>query len=191
MTDIVLSNVSKQFNGDNVIKGFSYTFSQGKRYCLMGASGVGKTTLLEIILGVSKPDEGHCAAHCDFSVVFQENRLMEELTPVVNVKMVLAEHKDKDIRKQLCEILPKECLDKKCSELSGGMKRRVAIVRAMMHLSDCIVMDEPFSGLDEESKKTTIEYILRNQKGRTLIFVSHDEKDAVALDAQICLLTRE
>ncbi|MDO5403160.1 MAG: ATP-binding cassette domain-containing protein [Eubacteriales bacterium] len=191
MADIVLRNISKYYNDDAVIENFSYTFTEGRTYCIMGKSGIGKTTLLGIILGTQNADVGERIAEGAFSAVFQENRLIEGLTPVANVKMVLVEAAEADICSQLLEILPQNSLYKKCSQLSGGMKRRVAIVRAMMHSSDYIVMDEPFGGLDEESKKKTIEYIHRNLRGRTLIIVSHEQKDAKLLDAQICLLTRE
>lgn len=191
MADIVLTNISKRYQNEQIIDGFSYSYRSGGIYCVMGASGVGKTTLLQIITGLVQADEGRVQAEGRFSYVFQENRLVEELTPVTNVKMVLSGVKEEIICRELKQVLPQNCFYKKCSELSGGMKRRVAIVRAMMHPSDCIVMDEPFAGLDEASKRMTMEYILNNQNARTLIFVSHDREDAVQMNAEICLLTRE
>ena len=86
-------------------------------------------------------------------------------------------------------LLPEESLYQKVSELSGGMQRRVAIVRAMMSDCDTICMDEPFTGLDDDNKENVCRYIKKNLKGRTAIVVTHDKSEAKALDAKIYLLT--
>lgn len=189
MSDIILDQVGKKYHNETIIENFSYKFLQGNRYCIMGASGIGKTTLIRMIMGTEEPNSGRIIGVDRCSAVFQENRLVEELTPLTNVKMVLKRGMEEQIHTELLKVLPESCLNKKCSELSGGQKRRVAIVRAMMADSDCIVMDEPFAGLDEESVINVMAYITENQNHRTLLIVTHDSEDAERLDAEICLLT--
>lgn len=189
MSDIILDHVGKKYHNETIIENFSYKFLQGNRYCIMGASGIGKTTLIRMIMGTEEPNSGRIIGADRYSAVFQENRLVEELTPLTNVRMVLKRGMEEQIRTELLKVLPESCVNKKCSELSGGQKRRVAIVRAMMADSDCIVMDEPFAGLDEESVINVMAYITENQNHRTLLIVTHDSEDAERLDAEICLLT--
>lgn len=189
LSDIILDHVGKKYHNETIIENFSYKFLQGNRYCIMGASGIGKTTLIRMIMGTEEPNSGRIIGADRYSAVFQENRLVEELTPLTNVRMVLKRGMEEQIRTELLKVLPESCVNKKCSELSGGQKRRVAIVRAMMADSDCIVMDEPFAGLDEESVINVMAYITENQNHRTLLIVTHDSEDAERLDAEICLLT--
>lgn len=189
MADIILEHVSKKYNNEYVIRDFTYTFVQGNIYFVMGASGVGKTTLLRIIMGLTAQDSGNVQMNSQLSAVFQENRIVEELSPLTNVKMVLKGVKEELICRELKKVLPKSCFNRKCSELSGGMKRRVAIVRAMMAQSEAVIMDEPFTGLDAASKEMVMDYILEQRKARTLIIVSHDQSDAVFMKGEICLLT--
>ncbi|MCM1263219.1 MAG: ATP-binding cassette domain-containing protein [Butyrivibrio sp.] len=87
------------------------------------------------------------------------------------------------IKKEASRILPEECLTKKASELSGGMRRRCAILRALLSDSELIIMDEPFTGLDDENRRKTAEYILDNLNGRTLIVTTHREEDVELLGA--------
>ncbi len=92
--------------------------------------------------------------------------------------MVLKEKTDKSIiRNELCKLVDEECIDKPCTQLSGGMKRRVEIVRAMMADSDVVIMDEPFAGLDDKTKDTVIHYIINNIRERVLIISTHDDED--------------
>ena len=87
------------------------------------------------------------------------------------------------VRKEALHILPEECLSKKVSELSGGMKRRCAILRALLSEAELIIMDEPFTGLDDENRRKTVAYILEKLNGRTLIVSTHREEDVKLLDA--------
>ena len=156
----------------------------------MGRSGGGKTTLLHMLLGlrdyqkgiISKP-EGRMSA------VFQEDRLCPEENAVTNVGMVCSRTvTDKKICDMLAEILPEEELGKKVGEFSGGMKRRVAIVRALLADGEWIVMDEPFTGLDEKTKEKLIKFILKYRKNRTLLVATHQESDVTALGAELIKL---
>lgn len=172
--DIKLDKISKSFDAQTVLHAFRLTVRQGSTYVLTGASGVGKTTLLHILLGLVKPDSGTVTAGVRYSAVFQENRLLPNRSAVENLQFVAdAGIKKAALTALLAEILPADCLDKPIEELSGGMQRRVAIARAMLAESDCVVMDEPFTGLDEETVKTVVSFIFRHLHGRTLILSTH------------------
>ena len=160
------------------------TASDSRDVLLRGPSGIGKTTFLRIIAGLEKPDSGSVeismgeAAHGGkgfrVGMVFQEDRLLEQLSSVDNVSLVDPSVSRERARRALSEILEPEALEKPVRELSGGMKRRVAIVRAVLSPSDILVMDEPFTGLDPETRKRVIDYIMKNKGRRPLILASHE-----------------
>ncbi len=172
--DIILDKINKRYDAQQIFHDFSLTLTQGKTYLLTGASGVGKTTLLHILFGLVKPDSGTVTADVRYTGVFQENRLLPNRTAVENVQLVAAAGtKQETLSDFLSQILPSDCLDKPIEELSGGMQRRVAIARAMLPDSDCVVMDEPFTGLDEQTVQTVVTFIFRHLRGRTLILSTH------------------
>lgn len=185
---ILLKNISKQFENTVVFNQFNIEIPEGKITCIMGPSGSGKTTLLSILMGLIKADSGtiHGLEGKRIAAVFQEDRLCKEITVLQNIKMVC--HR-KVNNEQIKEELRKVGLDgaenKKISELSGGMKRRVAIVRAIMADSDLIIMDEPFKGLDETLKINVIEYVKQKTVGKTVIVVTHEKEEAAALLADV------
>ncbi len=180
-----------------MLKGVSIECDSQKSTCIMGASGTGKTTLLNIIMRLTESDYGmvtytgeDTTKKNDYkysvSAVFQENSLIGHLSPVVNVSMVLKRKCGKDVVKaELGKLIDKEALDKPCLKYSGGMKRRVEIVRAIMAESDVVVMDEPFAGLDDNTKDKVINYIIDNIGDRILIVSTHDMSDADKLNANI------
>ena len=177
MQKLRMEHIYKSYGQAVVLQDFSYAFTPGGITCIMGESGVGKTTLLRLLMGLEK-------------AVFQENRLIEHLNAVENTALVI---KDRNAGKcayeQLLQLLPKEALLKPVREYSGGMKRRVALVRAMAADSEIVLLDEPFTGLDSQNSKKAAEYILSEQRGRTVISVTHDMEMCKMLGAGICLLT--
>lgn len=182
-----ISSINKSYGDHVVLKDYSLTLDSDGVYCLMGPSGRGKTTLLNILSGLLRPDGGDVSDFKGLSVsmVFQEDRLQEALSPIKNVQIACRSRKSKeDIKRELSSILPEDCLERPARELSGGMKRRTAICRAVMCRSDILIMDEPFTGLDRESKLKTIEYIKKNRKGRLLIVATHNEEDLELLGAK-------
>lgn len=190
MQNLVAKNISKSFDGRNVLENVSYTFNAGSICCIMGESGVGKTTFLKILLGLIKPDGGQVSGLSKPSVMFQEDRLLESMNAIDNIRLVLKGKNSEDIaEKELEQLLPKESLRKAVSSLSGGMKRRVALVRAMMAESDIVMLDEPFSGLDKEMVKKAVSYILDKKGDRTVLVVTHNREACEMLKAEICLLT--
>lgn len=184
-------DLSKSFEGHLVLEHVTFDIEDGGVRCLMGASGSGKTTLLRILLGLEQADSGSVSGLPEngFSAVFQENRLLEHLTPVDNLMVVCKGKFDREhAMSQLASILPADCLGQPVNELSGGMKRRVAIVRAMMADSGAVAMDEPFTGLDEECRLQVIAYILKERRGRSLIVATHQEEDAALLGARLLVV---
>ena len=194
---IDLSNVCFSYNkgvDEELINDLSLHIPAGDRVCIMAPSGTGKTTLLNLITGGLKPDGGIVSFEVDtgdgvnISMVFQEDRLCNEYTAAYNIELGLKRHSRsglEDIRKNLEQVGMEESLFTDVKELSGGMKRRTAIVRAVMSPGQVLILDEPFASLDEELKDRTAEYITANLNGRTLVVVSHDEKDADRLNARI------
>lgn len=185
---IKIKNLYKSYKGKKVINDLSLEIEDGTISCIMGPSGSGKTTLLNIILGVEVPDSGRVLGIEDrnIAVVFQEDRLCEGFTGKENVKLVLKKKvSSEEIYNNFYEVGLEDIENKKVSELSGGMKRRVAIVRALMAQSDIIIMDEPLKGLDVGTKLKVIKYIKKNCEGKTLIFTSHDMEEVKLLEASI------
>lgn len=116
------------------------------------------------------------------SAVFQEDRLCPSFSPMENVQMALKEKwKEEKLAQAMTCLLPKECLTRPVSTLSGGMKRRTAILRAVLAPSHMLVMDEPFTGLDEALKLEVIRYILENRRNRFLLITTHQEEDVKLL----------
>lgn len=188
---MTVKNLCKSYEGRSVLENINLTFLDGGIYALMGASGRGKTTLLHILLGLIKPDGGTITGweDKDFSAVFQENRLCEFLTAAENISIVQKEPASpEEINAILAEILPKESLDQPVWEYSGGMKRRAAIARALLSQSDILIMDEPFTGLDENTREHVIAFILKYRRGRTLIFSTHQEEDVKQFGGERILL---
>ena len=193
MKKLELKNIKKTYNETIVLDGFSAICDSSKPSCIMGESGAGKTTLLNIIMGLVSADSGMAgysfqsgAVMTDggyrTSAVLQETSLVPHLNPVINVAMVLGRNSDKKrIKQELGYLIDEEFLDKPCAQYSGGMKRRVEIVRAIMADSDIVVMD----GLDDTTKNKVIGYIMDNIGDRILIISTHDLSDAEKLGAKV------
>lgn len=187
--DIVINNLTKSYENQLVLNDFSHTFKEGSFTCVMGKSGAGKTTLLSILMGLEAMDSGQIEGLSGqkISAVFQEDRLCRNLTALYNIKMVLEKgyYKDEDI----CRILDGIGIDardkKTVGEYSGGMRRRVAIVRALLAEFDLLIMDEPLKGLDPETKERVISLIKSMTVGKTVIMTTHDETEATEFGAEI------
>ncbi len=189
MNDIVLCELSKSFGEKRVLDGLSHTFPGGGVHGVMGPSGCGKTTLLHILLGLLPPDSGTVSGVNPgaLSAVFQEDRLCERARAGVNIRMAAPRLRSQDALRALA--VEMEIDDKTpVHELSGGMKRRVALLRALAAPSELIVMDEPFTGLDAGMKQTAAACIRRHLNGRTLIVVTHSKDDLALLGGDVSLV---
>ena len=149
----------------------------------MAPSGTGKTTFLRILTGLDNADEGEIiGVPPRVGMVFQEDRLCEEYDAVCNIMLGTGRAQTVEfVRAEAVKILPQECLTKPVKELSGGMRRRVALLRAVLSASDFLILDEPFAGLDEENRVRSAAYLLDHLDGRTLLVTTHREDDVELL----------
>lgn len=186
-----IHDLCKVYDEQVVIENLNMSLDDDQIYALMGPSGCGKTTLLHILAGILNVDGGMIDGLDEkkVSMVFQEDRLMGFLTAAENISVVQkSDVTIEAINKVLEEILPKDSLGQKTEEYSGGMKRRVAIARAMLAKSDLILMDEPFTGLDEGTKEQVVSFVKKYRKGRALIFSTHLEEEVEMMGAKKLLL---
>lgn len=186
-------NLCKTFGGNTVLKDFSHEFAEGKVTAVLGASGCGKSTLLSILMGLMSPDSGEVIKkeNCLFSAVFQEDRLCENLTASANVRLLTGKRFSKlQIRDEFEKLGLVGCDEKPVSTLSGGMKRRTALLRALLAEYDILFLDEPFKGLDSDTKKVVIEYCKSRTAGKTVIFVTHDMEECSAFADEIIRLEK-
>ncbi len=186
MNDITLRNVSKRFGDKIVLENFSAVFPAGETSVLMGVSGGGKTTLLRLILGLETPDGGEISgvpAKC--AAVFQEDRLCPQLTALGNVLLAAGRKKEREARELLTRLGLAESINTPAADLSGGMRRRTALARALCSEYDLLVLDEPFKGLDDQTRRTAIETVREQTQGKTVLLVTHDPTEAKAFGDKI------
>lgn len=187
---VTLAHVSKRFGDASVLDDVSTVFEHGRIHALMGASGSGKTTLMRLVAGLEKPDAGRIEGMDGLrkAAVFQEDRLCENLSVAANVRMPHAGLKGAEKRMFLdrCEALLSamampDCLARPVHELSGGMKRRVAIARAVMAQADVLFFDEPLKGLDAAGGRLVLEAIAPLIAGKTVFWATHHAEELAHL----------
>jgi len=189
--NIELKNISKRYGEKIVLNQLNIEFIEHQITCIMGPSGVGKTTLIHMLMGLVKADSGKMQGleGKRITAVFQEDRLCESVDAIKNVLLVCDKKiTDIQVMEEFREVGLIEYENKPVAQLSGGMKRRVTIVRALLPESDIIIMDEPFKGLDDELKKQVINYMKQKTKGKTVIIVTHDKEEVHALSAELITL---
>lgn len=183
---LMIKEITKSYGKHKVLENISFNINESERICIYGKSGIGKTTLLRIIAGLEKADSGKITFTGKVSMVFQEDRLLENTDVYTNLYCVLGSRFDKaEADMHLKEVGLEGAGNKIVSELSGGMKRRVAIVRCMMKSSEIILLDEPFKGLDTILKDNIIRYVVKYLNGRAVIMVTHDISEAEKIQAEI------
>ena len=181
--ELHIKNLCKFFDGSPVLENVSFTAGPGVT-CVMAPSGAGKTTLLRILLGLERPDSGSVPRDVRWSAVFQENRLLEHLDAMGNLRFVLGADLDKPAADALlAELGLGDTAGKPVREFSGGMKRRLALARALLAPSDALALDEPFTGLDEENRARCLALIRRAGAEKPVLLVTHDPADAQSLEA--------
>ena len=207
MTEPILEmkNVVKYYGDTAVLNGISFSVFRGETKIIIGASGSGKSTILKLIMGLDKPDAGQIFVEGEeisksnerqlisvrqkIGMVFQESALFDSLTVRENVAYRLYElgvdedEIDAKVRQSLGFVGLEEAIDKMPAELSGGMKRRVALARALIGEPEIMLYDEPTAGLDPVTSKKINELIitLRDIKSVTGVFVTHRMRDAFTL----------
>ena len=178
-----IQHLCKSFDGKMVLDHVSLTLESGGTACLMAPSGRGKTTLLRCIAGLETPDSGQITDLPErIAYVFQEDRLCDGFSAGDNIRLVTGKALGEgEIRRHLEELGLAGSLDQPVRELSGGMRRRVVISRAVCFGADLLLLDEPFKGLDDEARQQTADYILRRRGAAAILCVTHDREDAAAL----------
>ncbi len=177
--NLLFKNVTKSFPGVTPIQNLSFSLSFGS-FFLSGPSGCGKSTLLNLAAGLLKPDSGQVAREGTLSYLFQEDRLLPWFSALQNVALVNQE----EAASLLGALGLSGFLQAKPGELSGGMGRRAALARALAKKSDIYLFDEPFTGLDQANKERAAALIGKKTKGALSLFVLHDARDALLLQAE-------
>ena len=179
-----LKHVSKSFGEKTILSDFSCAFSDGIT-CILGPSGGGKTTLLRLITGLILPDSGEIIGFSDkkISAVFQEDRLFENLSAERNVLLTARHGFTHADAEALLASLGLTEPTARVRTMSGGMRRRVAVARALAADYDVLLLDEPCTGLDGETRQIVLNVIREACTGRTAICVTHDPEDVCRLDA--------
>ena len=206
---IEFRDVTKTFNDEVILRNVSFKIDRGETKMILGASGSGKSTILKLILGLIRPDSGQIliednditrmtekelvVIRKEIGMVFQEGALFDSLTVRENVGYRMYEAASMDegeieivVRKLLGFVGLEDAIDKMPAELSGGMKRRVGIARALVGTPKIILYDEPTAGLDPITKRTIVELMikLRDLEGVTSVFVTHDLRAAALISTQ-------
>lgn len=185
-----IHDLSKRFGNQIVLEHLSLELEGGRIYGLMAPSGRGKTTFFRILMGLERADGGSITLEetdldwnkLRISAVFQEDRLCETFSAVDNVLLTADSAMNREaVQKELEELLPREALNRPVYTLSGGQKRRVAICRALCAPFDLLILDEPFTGLDAESKSKVMEYLKKKSAGKLILLSTHQEEDLSSL----------
>lgn len=211
MDIITLEHVTKSFDGQKILEGFNLSVREGEFLTVIGRSGCGKTTMLKLMNGLLTPDngkvyvEGKNIAETDIislrrriGYVIQNRGLFPHMTveknityvPVISGKKNKKENHDLALRLLKLVGLEEEKLQRYPAELSGGQQQRVGIARALAANPKILLMDEPFGALDEITRQTMQDEILRLQKelGLTIIFITHDIREAMKLGDRVMVM---
>jgi phospholipid/cholesterol/gamma-HCH transport system ATP-binding protein len=210
---IVLEHVSKRFGDRNVLRDIDLVVPRGQTTVILGGSGAGKTTLLRLLIALDRPTSGHIYVDGEditllddvklnqtrrkFGMVFQYAALLDSMSVLENVAFPLREHTqmpEADVRREVSEklrLLGLQGTEKLYpSQLSGGMRKRVGIARALMLKPEILIYDEPTSGLDPHTSRMVDDLIeqMREIFNVTNVVISHDMASAFRIAHHACLL---
>ena len=179
-------NVSFSYGEKEIFKDFSFSLKEGTSTAILGPSGYGKTTFLELASGFLKPQSGIVTQFCGKpTFVFQEDRLLPWYTALENLTAVNI-GKEKALE-YLEKVGLSDCADKYPDELSGGMCRRLSIARALAFGGDVYLFDEPLRGLDIKTSAEILELIKSETTGKTSLIITHNPKEAFLLSEKIII----
>jgi nitrate/nitrite transport system ATP-binding protein len=202
-----LKNVSKSFGGAPVLKDVNLSIEKGEFVAIVGFSGAGKTTLINMITGLLKPDSGTSKLNGveitepgpDRGVVFQNYSLLPWLTVFENIQLAVDQvnpswtkaKKTEHVEKYIAMVNLTPAREKKPSELSGGMRQRVSVARALAMDPQILLLDEPLSALDALTRATLQDEIcrIRSTEGKTVVLITNDPDEGIYLADRIIPLT--
>lgn len=181
-----IRNLTHGYGEKIILHNFSCSIPDGSCTAIMAPSGAGKTTLLRLILGLECPQQGSITGiPAKKSAIFQEDRLIPKLSALANLQMIGCSKSDSIAI--LTDLGLADSLSKPVSTLSGGMARRVALARALLFDSSLLALDEPFTGLDADTRAAAAAVIRKYRKGRTLLLITHQAEDLQLLGIERCL----
>ena len=205
--DLEVKNISKKFNGKEILKNISFDVYDGEFLSILGASGCGKTTLLRILIGIETADSGEIIrnnkkitnmlpSQRGMGIVFQNYALFPNMTVLENVAYPLKIKKryKKNAKELAIDILKKvgleDQMNKYPNELSGGQQQRTAIARTLALNSDIILFDEPMSALDADNRLVLLKEFKEIQKkfNITMIYITHDQEEAFSLSDRVMVM---
>jgi ABC transporter, ATP-binding protein len=179
--DILMEKINKSYGDKEVLRDFTTKFEEGTVTFITGESGIGKTSIIRILMGLEGYQSGSISGleGKEISVVFQDDCLCDKLSLDKNLSMVIdgQQGKEQDLDRLLDLFGLEGYRYKRVAELSGGMKRRLAILRAILYPHNLMILDEPFKGLDEENKKLVMGQLAKGLVDKTAIIVTHDKTE--------------
>ncbi len=190
---VTLRGVGRRYGDTWVFRGLDVEIAAGETVALTGPNGCGKTTVARLVLGLDTPDEGSVTGISGRrrGAVFQEDRLCGHLSAVGNVRLMLDRADWPSAGDHLQRVgLATDEWDKPVSSLSGGQRRRVAVVRALAGPADLVVLDEPCTGIDADAKPIIMAYLREQLGGRTALLITHSRAEAEALGTRAVTMTR-
>ncbi len=191
---LIVEGLKKSYGNLRVLDGVTFSVEKGEFVCLIGESGCGKTTILKIIAGLEKPDSGRVefAGVVRMGFVFQDDRLLPWKTVHDNILFALKASgiEDGEVVKEIIDTVGLRGFENYYpKQLSGGMRQRVGIARALAVNPDLLLMDEPFASLDARTRERMQEELLRIVEGKTVVFVTHSIDEAVYLADRVVVLS--
>lgn len=181
-----LRGVTVRLGEKDVLSGVSVEFAPGRVHVIRGVSGAGKTTLLRLLMGLVGPVAGEVVgpAGARLAVTFQEDRLCESLTVSANVRMPHGRLRGAELdaflaceREALAAVGMAGCEGRRVSELSGGQRRRVSLLRAVLADADVLFLDEPLRGLDQATADAVCDWLVPRLASKTVFWVTHSERE--------------
>jgi len=188
---IGLHDVTVAYGDHTVLQGVSCQVPDGGVLRVSGPNGVGKSTLLKVVLGLVKPNSGEVTGLTGrrAAAVFQENRLCPWLSAIGNLRVVVPGLSRDGAQSALVSLgLATNALTRPVRQLSGGQQRRVAIARALVAQADIICLDEPFTGIDADALPGLIVQVAQAVSGRDVLLVTHDDAQAAVFRPQTLVL---
>ncbi|MDL2289669.1 ABC transporter ATP-binding protein [Clostridia bacterium OttesenSCG-928-F22] len=209
MDKLVVEGIHKHFGANEVLNNIHFTVKDGEFLSILGPSGCGKTTILRILVGLTAPDEGKVLKNGEditalppakrgMGIVFQNYALFENMTVLGNVEYALRIQKDtkataRETAKRILEQVGlEEHMNKRPFKLSGGQQQRVAIARTLALNPDVILMDEPMSALDVDTRLSLRDELkaIQKQFHSTIVYITHDQEEAFAMSDRIMVMDK-